>query len=550
VALVIGNGDYEGDRRNAPVEDARAFAATLRKLDFDVTVKEDADYATMLRLIGEFRRKLQSADEAVFFYGGHGAQIDDQNYMLPVKSGVLTRKTFGSLTVPVSEVYEALRVGTSRFNLVILDTCRDNPFVADAGGDRLVINVPEGLIEPKDVEVPIGTIIAYSTRPGTKAEDKGTGVHSPYSEALLEYMNEPGMTIHEFFMRVRNKVQDITTKAQTSWESTSQTVDFSFRAPVELELTILDGDDEVFVTMNGQALLWGADQRTPRVLRLRGGDNIVRVFVHNDKTTRGLLGAPEGWRFDVRMRIVLPDGNVAAGEIRRMCDPAANPPSSILELMAPPAGIHLCGGENEPREEHWGATFLAAAARIHLDAKAGRVTFRVVENEVWRDGFSVADNSMRDELEQSLAWTVWHENLPLYGPGLTNRKSADEIRNSALNIHKELGGGSEAGPAGSSRAAHAAARKRIERATAEELEEALLRLRHWEVDRDAHSLAANLAWAVRERSGIMGALQQGDFNAVRKMYREVQDHNPNTRNLLNVVSNADLERLRKQISSQ
>lgn len=527
VALVIGNAAYQDNSLPSAVADATAVRNELKNLEIapgDLLECFDCKKNEMQRVIAQFRRKLQTADEAVFYYSGHGAEIADQdgpsNYMLPVDAVPVGPKNFYEVTVPVADVYEAMRVGSSHFNLVILDACRNNPFITEGSG------IDAKLAAPRYQEIPVGTLIAFSTRPGTLAIDGSAGGHSPYTDALLQFMIRRGMTIQDTFMNVRNTVQDTTSKGQTSWETTSQTVDFAFRSPAELEITIQDGDDEVIVMSNGQAVLWSRDGRTPRPIRLHTGDNVVEVYVHNDKSHRGdnSLQPPEGWRFNVRLNIVPED---------------PPPPKSVWDEI-------LSGAEDPPANERWGATFLAAAARVTVSEK-GEIAFTVIENEVWRDAFSVADNTRRDELELSLAWAFWHEGNRLYDDGVPGQlRPLPDLRMAALEAHRKRAGSEPDAKADSSAKAHRDAIARLQAANDQQLGETLLRLWHWEVERQAHGILQNVQWAVGKRHDTFNSLvAQRRFDLLRNLYGDLQAHNPNTRGLLGLLSNAQIEQIVK-----
>ena len=533
VALVIGNGAYAGDRRTAPIADAEAVRQKLINVGFEVLPNTtNLKVEELKNAIAAFRAKLMTADEAVFFYAGHGAQRDGENFMLPVGAGLIDEASFKTATVSVGTVYEAMRRGSSRFNLVMLDMCRNNPALPPPveGNDRLVVAAQPGLAEPTDFRIPSGTIIAFSTRPGTLSIDAEGNGHSPYTMAMLDHLETPGMTIQEFFMRVRNRVLDDTSQGQTPWETTSQLVDFAFRSPAELEVTVLDADDEVMVTANGQSVVWGVDARTPRAIRLRTGDNVVRVLVHNDANFRNHnpMLRRQGWKHEVQLRILPADG-------------VATPP--------PPPLILKSGETGEPPnripDSRWGATFVAAAARIVV-GRDGQIQFAVVEQEVWKDGFSLADTSERDELDLALAWPFWRGGVRLYNddfPG--GKRNFETLRAETTERHRREV--EDPTLPGSSASAHEFAAMIIESAEREEFEEALRRVEHFEVSRQAHGATAHLEWAVRMRpNSFQQFMATRNYEELRRFYASQaaegpQAHNENARNVLGVLSNQQID---------
>jgi uncharacterized protein len=217
VALVIGNAHYAAAPvlRN-PVSDAHDLAASLRGLGFDVIALEDATRTGMADAIRNFSGKLAGADTALFFYAGHGLQLNGENYLVPVDAHVqgVADVRFG--TINLNDIMGELD-GKDRANIIILDSCRDNPFadVLSKGGRSIG---PHGLGRVDTSGV--GTLVVYSTQPNNVALD-GEGRNSPFTSALLKHLGTPGLEVRQMISRVRSDVLDATNRVQIPWDNSS-----------------------------------------------------------------------------------------------------------------------------------------------------------------------------------------------------------------------------------------------------------------------------------------------------------------------------------------
>ena len=201
------------------------MAKTLKGVGFEVTTLIDADQKSMKKAMLEFGRSLRDSDSVgLFYYAGHGVQVDGENYLVPVGANIRDEADVAVEAVAASELLKTMQRAASRINIAIFDACRNNPFAsATRGGTR-------GLAR---IDAPAGTIIAYATAPGDVALD-GSGGNSPYAKALAKSMAADGITVEEVFKRARREVLATTSNKQTPWESSSLTGDFYFKpeAPV------------------------------------------------------------------------------------------------------------------------------------------------------------------------------------------------------------------------------------------------------------------------------------------------------------------------------
>lgn len=218
LALVIGNSNYAVGRLNNPVNDARLIAETLRKLGFEVTPLFDASQAQMKRAIIEFSDKLEGDGGdgvGLFYYAGHGTQVDGRNFLIPVDAPVNRDKDLAVVAVEATSILEAMHAARNRLNFVILDACRNDPF------PRGTRSATQGLARMGATH---GTLIAYATSPGEVAAD-GEGANSPYSAALASELLRPHVAVERMFRQVRNRVMQQTNQRQVPWESSSLTGD-------------------------------------------------------------------------------------------------------------------------------------------------------------------------------------------------------------------------------------------------------------------------------------------------------------------------------------
>lgn len=237
LALVIGNGQYaQVAKLKNPIADARAITEMLRKARFTVTAVEEAGGAGLAEAVATFGRAVEKAGPdtvAMIYYAGHAAQLDGHNYLLPVDLRVKDESDVKTQSVSVDALLKMLDATPARSRVVILDACRNNPFPSsgEAGPRGLTASGPvteargEGGVTRLNAR--IGTLVAFATAPGQVAADGAAG-HSPYTDALLKLMPEPGLPLEALFRRARLAVHETTGGIQTPWESSSLTGDFSF----------------------------------------------------------------------------------------------------------------------------------------------------------------------------------------------------------------------------------------------------------------------------------------------------------------------------------
>ncbi|WP_160115940.1 caspase family protein [Candidatus Halocynthiibacter alkanivorans] len=223
VALLVGNANYLDPTlslRN-PANDARALGDRLETLGFQVTRAIDMDQAEMSAQIARFQTEAAGAEIALYFYAGHGVQIGGENYMIATDFQVSDAANLAAASVPMGAVRDAFAAARPDLGVLILDACRNNPFV-DAGV------VERGLVRTKGVT---GMLIAYATDPGNVAYD-GIGENSVFTNALLDHISTPGLDARLMMGRVRQQVVLETFGEQVPWVEESVLGEYSI-APAD-----------------------------------------------------------------------------------------------------------------------------------------------------------------------------------------------------------------------------------------------------------------------------------------------------------------------------
>ena len=244
IALVIGNSNYQNvTQLSNPDNDAKSVAQLLNAAGFEVILATDVSHNEMIQVVQDFSGKIAGRGPntvAMVYYAGHGVQLAGENYLVPVDARISSEPDLINGSVRLVDVMATLDAIPSRMRIAILDACRNNPFPSlnDAGRGLAIVDAPNG------------SIVAYSTAPGTEALD-GIGDHSPYTAAFLRLAHEKNLPIEQLFKRVRLEVNNSTGGQQTPWESSSLTSDFYFfgdtavaanRAPVQ-EKTVQAADN-------------------------------------------------------------------------------------------------------------------------------------------------------------------------------------------------------------------------------------------------------------------------------------------------------------------
>ena len=208
IALIIGNADYTSTSKlRNTLNDAKSMAQTLKDLGFEVIMIENGNYEAMKNAIYAFGDRIQDVDVSLFFYAGHGLEVDGTNYLVPVDADIQSHLDIKQKCIPLAGVSNTMEFANDEgLNMIILDACRNNPFPAGKRGGA-------GLAR---VNAPSGTLIAYATDPGSTASD-GDGTNGLYTGELVKQM-KVSQRIEDIFMNTRNNVEKLSDGKQRPWE--------------------------------------------------------------------------------------------------------------------------------------------------------------------------------------------------------------------------------------------------------------------------------------------------------------------------------------------
>src|SRR5450631_110709 len=211
VALVIGNSAYQtvGGLPNT-TNDARAIAEVLRADGFtSVRIILDMTRASMIAFLNDFQREADTSDWAVVYYAGHGMEVSGANYLVPIDAKLGDDRDVQDEAVSVDRILSAVE-NAKKLRLVMLDACRDNPFLKRMHRSIATRSISRGLaaIEPMGA-----TLIVFAAKDGETAED-GTGGHSPFAASLIKRLQQPTIEINKLFRLVTSDVLKATGNQQ------------------------------------------------------------------------------------------------------------------------------------------------------------------------------------------------------------------------------------------------------------------------------------------------------------------------------------------------
>ncbi len=195
VALVIGNSDYQGvlSKLSNPVNDARSIKGMLEQRGFRVIYNENGTKRGMKKSLDAFYTSIAQGGVGMFYFSGHGIEVDGQNYLIPVDAKIDVKSDTEYEAIALNRITKRMQNIGNRLNIVVLDACRNDPFSRSLGKGGLA-----------KVE-PIGMFVSYSTGAGSVASDGRAGGHGLFTESLIKYMGQP-LDLRDVFQKTRKDV--------------------------------------------------------------------------------------------------------------------------------------------------------------------------------------------------------------------------------------------------------------------------------------------------------------------------------------------------------
>jgi peroxiredoxin len=219
MALVIGNNAYPSMPLRNALNDARAMRSALTEDGFLVDHEEDTPLRVLARRVDEFAAKLRPGDTALFYYSGHGIQVDGKNYLVPTDFSAASESDVEYAAYPASRVQKKMEEKGSRLNILVLDACRDNPF-------RFGRSAAGGLAAMREG---VGTLIAFAAAEGQKASDNPGQANGLFTMHLLEALRTPGLPLRDLFFQVQENVYIASQKRQFPYVYAGVVGNFYFR---------------------------------------------------------------------------------------------------------------------------------------------------------------------------------------------------------------------------------------------------------------------------------------------------------------------------------
>ncbi|MCT8140263.1 caspase family protein [Anaerobacillus sp. CMMVII] len=242
IALVIGNSNYYNSPLKNPINDSNDITDVLTQLGFEVEKHLDITHIEMETTFIRFIKNIKDCEASLVYFAGHGLQIKGENYLAPVDIEATDEVTAISTSYNINDYLRKISNFREKTNIIILDACRNNPFINTIRGP-----VSNGFAPFK--EAPIGTFISYSTSPDSLAGDgKKEDSNGLYTGILKECIKIPNIIIEETFKLVRSELSRISGGNQISWEHSSLIGDFYFSVIEHTDFELAQEDVYQFIT--------------------------------------------------------------------------------------------------------------------------------------------------------------------------------------------------------------------------------------------------------------------------------------------------------------
>ena len=278
MALIVGNSDYrEAEVLPNAARDARALASSVENLGFEVTLLLDTEFDQFERTVTRFAQRAEDADVVLFYFSGHGFQLEGANFLAPVSASLRSVEEIEAQTLRLDRIIADIS-GPGRQTVVLLDACRNNPLPPSLRGTSR-----DGLAQ---TETGTDTFVAFATQPNNITFDGRDG-NSPFTTALLTHLDTPGVSISEMMIRVRSDVSRQTLGRQIPWDQSSLTKPFYFNAVQSSADDMAEIDLDMFVGQDRERREWAVQ------FLVSTGMQITIEEIDAELRARGLLPEEE-----------------------------------------------------------------------------------------------------------------------------------------------------------------------------------------------------------------------------------------------------------------
>jgi hypothetical protein len=315
----------------------------------------------MAALLGEFKTLLNRGGIGLFFYAGHGAQINNVNYLMPAGSEITSLSDVKLKWISLDSVLDVLSESHASVRMIFLDACRDNPLLRQFSTQKTTDSYLPGLAKPGTIAQ--GMLISFATSPNSIALAGSNGRDDWYTTAFVKFVTQAGLSTNEMIERIGDYVDVAGGGSQVPWSETSLRSNFYFREPVYTYAHLDSIDDELILLVNGSEGLVSGGPLASQAIPLHVGPNRMIVQVYNQHTfTGGVEGfgghLPEGWNYRLRFT-----------------DSRGRSVGPVLSAM-----------EDRPVKDgpHHGHIFTVATGLFYVDEVTGNVTIRDLDPNVWQ----------------------------------------------------------------------------------------------------------------------------------------------------------------------
>lgn len=235
LALIIGNNEYhKGAELTNAINDAKAIYQVFERLGFDIISKYNSTANDCSDLLADFENKIVSYDASIFYFAGHGYELDGENFLASIDCQIPPQNKYhaGQNSIRLSEILDIYRKNTNKINIAIIDACRRS-------FER------SGNVTLAPMFAPKGTLLAFSTSPNEGASDEGFEGHSIYTGALLKFIGREHISVEELFKKVRKTVYALSEGKRTTWEHTSLINDYYFNTGQLVHSITIPYDEKV-----------------------------------------------------------------------------------------------------------------------------------------------------------------------------------------------------------------------------------------------------------------------------------------------------------------